>query len=59
MSSNLVFDTVWHAKERFNLEKGKQLQNSDMSLLDMENWMLSYWEEEQEFSEVGGSGWGI
>lgn len=59
MSSTLVFDTVWHAKERFHLARGTQLPNSDMSLLDMENWMLSYWGEEQGFPEVEGSGWGI
>lgn len=59
MSSNLVFDTVWHAKERFNLARGTQLPDSDMSLADMENWMLSYWGEEQGFPEVESSGWGI
>ncbi|KAK9327201.1 hypothetical protein V1520DRAFT_62955 [Lipomyces starkeyi] len=72
MSSNLVFDTVWHAKERFNLAKGNQIPNSDINLakgnqipnsdmfpLDMENWMLSYLEEEQGFPEAEGSGWCI
>ncbi|OBT68086.1 hypothetical protein VE03_01510 [Pseudogymnoascus sp. 23342-1-I1] len=57
LSSNLVLDTVWHAKERFNLAKGNQPPNDDMSMLDVENWMLSYFEEEQGFPMAEGLGW--
>ena len=59
LSSNLVFDTVWHAKERFNLAKANQLPNDDMSAINMEDWMLSYFEEEQGFPMAEGLGWGI
>lgn len=59
LSSNLVFDTVWHAKERFNLAKANQLPNDDMPSIDMEDWMLSYFEEEQGFPLAEGLGWGI
>lgn len=45
MASNLPLDTVWHAKERFNMGRQDQLSNNDVPMLEMENWMLPFWDD--------------